>query len=75
MTSDGGVEFFGAHIKVKSPRLAALLNSAVTDDVVVVGKRARDLVSADERDDEMNHMLGGIVAPRAHARKRPLDDP
>jgi hypothetical protein len=75
MTSDGEVEFFGAHIKVKSPRLAALLNSAVTDDVVVVGKRARDLVSADERDDEMNHMPGGIVAPRPHARKRPLDDP
>jgi hypothetical protein len=75
MTSDREVEFFGAHIKVKNPRLAALLNSAVTDDVGVVGKRARDLVSADERDDEMNHMLGGTVAPRAHARKRPLDDP
>jgi hypothetical protein len=75
MTSDGEVEFFGAHIKVKSPRLAALLNSAVTDDVVVVVKRARDLVSADERDDEMNHMLGGIEAPRAPRAQRPLDDP
>jgi hypothetical protein len=60
---DGDVEFFGARIKVKSARLAALLNSAVTDDVVVVCKRARGLTSADERDDEMNHLLGGIEPP------------
>jgi hypothetical protein len=75
MTSDGEIEFFGAHIKVKSPRLAALLNSAVTDDVVVVGKRARELVSADERDDEMNRALDGIDAARPPRARRPLDDP
>ncbi len=75
MTSDGEVEFFGVHIKVKNPRLAALLNSTVTDDVVVVGKRARDLVSAEERDDEMNHALGGIPAPHTPRAQRPLDDP
>lgn len=35
------VEFFGIRIKVKDPRLAALLNSDVTDDVRVVVERAR----------------------------------
>ncbi len=62
MSDDAEVDFFGAHIKVRSARLAALLNSAVTDDVVIVGKRARDLVSPDEREDEMNVALGGIEA-------------
>ena len=42
------------------------MNSAVTDDVVVVGKRARDLMSAAERDDEMNHMIGGIERHALH---------
>ena len=39
--SDAGseVEFFGIKIRVKDARLAALLNSDVTDDVVVVVKR------------------------------------
>jgi hypothetical protein len=68
MSDDAEVDFFGAHIKVKSARLAALLNSAVTDDVVVVGKRARDLVSPDEREDEMNVALDGIeTRGEAHA--------
>ncbi len=62
MSDDAEVDFFGAHIKVRSARLAALLNSAVTDDVVIVGRRARDLVSPDEREDEMNMALGGIEA-------------
>jgi hypothetical protein len=62
MTDDAEVEFFGAHIKVKSAKLAALLNSAVTDDVVVVGKRALDLVSAEQRDEEMNYVIGGVEA-------------
>ncbi len=64
MTDDAEVEFFGAHIKVKNARLAALLNSAVTDDVVVVGKRARDLVSAEQRDEEMNYAVGGVETRR-----------
>lgn len=70
MTGDGEVAFFGGHIKVRSARLAALLNSAVTDDVVVVGKRARDLLSAEERDDEMNHAMGGIEARRVAPGRR-----
>jgi hypothetical protein len=62
MGSEGDVEFFGAHIQVKSAKLAALLNSVVTDDVVVVGKRALDLVSPEQRDEEMNYALGGVEA-------------
>lgn len=41
------VEFFGVKLKVKDPRLAALLNSDVGDDVVVIGRRARDLMAHD----------------------------
>ena len=45
------VEFFGFRLKVKDPRLAALLNSDVTDDVVVIGQRAIDLVTVDDEDE------------------------
>jgi hypothetical protein len=45
----GELEFFGVKLKVNNPRLAALLNSDVTDDVQVIGRRAREaLSSADE---------------------------
>jgi hypothetical protein len=57
MTDGAEVDFFGAHIKVKSAKLAALLNSALTDDVVVVGKRALDLVSAEQCDEELDYVL------------------
>jgi hypothetical protein len=40
------VEFFGVKLKVRSPHLAALLNSTMTDDVVLVGRRARDTLTA-----------------------------
>jgi hypothetical protein len=40
--SGGELEFFGVKLKVKNERLAALLNSNVTDDVQVVGRRARE---------------------------------
>jgi hypothetical protein len=70
MTTDSSeVDFFGAHIKVRSAKLAALLNSAVTDDVVVVGKRALDLVSPDERDQDLN------IALDAGRPDDSLDDP
>ena len=36
------VEFFGVKLKVRSPHLAALLNSSVHEDVQVIGRRARD---------------------------------
>jgi len=50
-TSDGpsSVEFFGVKLKVNNPRLAALLNSSVSDDVQVVGQRARVAFTGDGR--------------------------
>ena len=42
MTDGNDLEFFGVKLKVKNPRLAALLNSDVTDEVQVIGRRARD---------------------------------
>ena len=44
----GEVEFFGVKLKVNNPRLAALLNSDVTDEVTVVVQRARGAFTADE---------------------------
>jgi hypothetical protein len=44
------VEFFGVKVKVRSSHLAALLNSDVTEDVVVVGRRARDVILNEEPD-------------------------
>ena len=38
----GELEFFGVKLKVRNPRLAALLNSSVNEDVQVIGRRARD---------------------------------
>jgi hypothetical protein len=69
MTEGSEVDFFGAHIKVKSARLAALLNSAVTEDVVVVGRRALDIVAPDERDEDLN------IALDAGSPDDSLDDP
>jgi hypothetical protein len=50
-TSDrpGSVEFFGVKLKVHNPHLAALLNSSVSDDVQVIGRRARDAFAGDSR--------------------------
>jgi hypothetical protein len=45
----GNVEFFGVKLKVNNPRLAALLNSSVSDDVQVIGRRARDAFVGDSR--------------------------
>ena len=41
----GELEFFGVTLKVKNPRLAALLNSSVNEDVEVIGRRAREAFS------------------------------
>jgi hypothetical protein len=72
MSDDAEIDFFGAHIKVKNAKLAALLNSAVTDDVAVVGKRAIDLMGVeqhhddrrdeDQRDEDLNAALDGGAA-------------
>lgn len=50
-TSEGpsSVEFFGVKLKVNNPHLAALLNSSVSDDVQVIGRRARDAFAGDGR--------------------------
>lgn len=40
MGEDATLDFFGCSIKCRSPRLAALLNSDVNENVVVVGQRA-----------------------------------
>lgn len=42
MGDESTIEFFGCSIKCASPRLAALLNSDVNENVVVVGQRAVD---------------------------------
>ena len=46
------IEFFGVKLKVNNPRLAALLNSDVTEDVIVIGHRARGVVTAAETEGE-----------------------
>jgi hypothetical protein len=47
--SDGNeLEFFGVKLKVRNPRLAALLNSDVNEDVQVIGQRARQALRGDE---------------------------
>ena len=56
----GEVEFFGVKLKVNNPRLAALLNSDVTDEVTVVVQRARGVFAADEPD-EAADTLGDAV--------------
>jgi hypothetical protein len=50
-TSDepGSVEFFGVKLKVNNPHLAALLNSSMSDDVQVIGRRARNAFAGDSR--------------------------
>jgi hypothetical protein len=45
----GSVEFFGVKLKVNNPHLAALLNSSVSDDVQVIGRRAREAFAGDSR--------------------------
>jgi hypothetical protein len=59
-SDDGEVEFFGVKLKVKNPRLAALLNSNVTEDVQVIGRRACEaLRAADDPDADLD--AGGRV--------------
>jgi hypothetical protein len=49
MGENDNLEFFGVTIKCKSAHLAALLNSSVTEDVVVVGSRAKELFAVEPR--------------------------
>jgi hypothetical protein len=66
--NDGSeLEFFGVKLKVNNPRLAALLNSDITDDVQVVGRRAREaLAGPDSRAEQdvaerMRHADGSVT--------------
>jgi hypothetical protein len=61
------VEFFGVKLKVNNPRLAALLNSSVNEDVKVIGLRARDAFAGDSRG-------GPEDAHRFHRGLRDLED-
>jgi hypothetical protein len=45
------LEFFGVKLKVKNVRLAELLNSSVTEEVQVIGARARDVFATTPEDD------------------------
>lgn len=47
-TGGDEIEFFGVKLRVNDPRLAALLDSDVTEDVQVVGRRAREALSRDD---------------------------
>lgn len=49
-TDGSDLEFFGVKLKVNNPRLAALLNSDVTEDVQVIGRRAREALSGADDD-------------------------
>ena len=67
----GELEFFGVKLKVNNPRLAALLNSDVTEDVQVIGRRARD-VFAGAADDRAEC---GVAERVQHARRLRLHPP
>ena len=46
------IEFFGIKLKVRDPRLARLLNSDVSENVVVIGRRTVDLLARADEDGE-----------------------
>lgn len=48
------VEFFGVKLKVKNERLAALFNSSVNENVVVIGRRTFDLLARADEDEGLD---------------------
>ena len=68
------VNFFGITIKVRSSKLAAVLNSDVTDDVVVVARRVRHEGEVDNEAPEViaaDPLAGSDVAPDAAVDEAP----
>ena len=65
MGDDNNLEFFGVTIKCKSAHLAALLNSSVTEDVVVVGQRAKDVFTVEAQADDVT-----AEAPKSEAEEQ-----
>ena len=70
----GSVEFFGVKLKVNNPRLAALLNSSVSDDVQVIGRRARDAFTGDSRAAYEDMHRASLSADGSTARVKPEDE-
>ena len=65
---DDEVNFFGITIKVRNSKLAAVLNSDVTDDVVVVARRARHEGEVDDEAPEViaaDPLAGADAVPGA----------
>jgi hypothetical protein len=52
--SEPDVEFFGVKLKVKNERLAALFNSSVNENVVVIGRRTFDLLARADEDEGLD---------------------
>jgi hypothetical protein len=59
----GELEFFGIKLKVRNPRLAALLNSDVNDDVRVIRRRMHEAVG----NDDDARVKSDVTAPVLHA--------
>jgi hypothetical protein len=55
------LEFFGVKLKVRNAHLAALLNSDVTEDVQVIGRRARAALKADDEATPAGSSFAGRV--------------
>ena len=64
----GELEFFGVKLKVRNPHLAVLLDSGVSDDVQVIGRRARDAFggadAARSEREEQERLLGSTTSVR-----------
>ena len=63
--SESEVEFFGFKLTVRNPRLAALLNSTVDEDVRVVGRRVVEAAVWDRAEPDAPRAPRCDPAPRA----------
>jgi hypothetical protein len=56
--NEPGVEFFGVKLKVNNPHLAALLNSSVDENVIVLGRRTIELLARADADEGLEPLEG-----------------